>query len=301
MVVPIVGCLTRLLAAAALAGCAGADPGRLVAAPTEPSPPASDEEGSTLDPLDLIGSWLVTEADEEPGAVLRVDTDLMLWRACGVQMGQWQADDRGLFVAGMDSWTGDCSAAQRRTAWLDESTSYRTTDAGVILTGADGVARAHLVRGGRPTPHPNILPELADPPEVTDEDRSYRVRAAPAPLPDGVAPATREQLIGRWVPAEGSGLETQWPTSIVLGPDGRWRGFHGDGLAGCPSAGRWVLGSHGRLLTTIGPVPLVLCPGVSVANWFIDASRVGFAADADHVLVLFDVEGAPGGRLIRAR
>ena len=299
MIVRLVGCVSLLLAAAVLAGCGGADAGEVLSARSEPSPPGADEGQPALDPLDLIGSWLVTEADEEPGAVLRIHADIMLWRACGVQMGQWQADDGGLFVAGMDTWTGECSDAQRRTAWLDETTSYRTTDAGVLLTGADGVARAHLVPGGRPTPHRNILPELADPPEVTDEDRSYRVRAAPAPLPDGVTPATREQLIGRWIPAEGSGLEAQGPTSVVLDPDGRWRGSHGEG-PGCPSSGRWVVGSDGRLLATIGPVPLVLCPGVSVASWFLDASRAGFAA-ADDVLVLFDAEGAPAGRLTRAQ
>lgn len=77
--------------------------------------------------------------------MLRIAGDITLWRACGVQLGQWQADDGGLFVAALDAWTGACSDAQRRTDWLDESTSYRITDAGVLLTGADGVARAHLM------------------------------------------------------------------------------------------------------------------------------------------------------------
>ena len=299
MVVRVVGCLSLLLAAGVLAGCAGAYAGDRVAAPAASAPPGADEEQPALDPLDLIGSWLVTEADEEPGVVLRIAEDIMLWRACGVQLGQWEAEGGGLFVAGMDSWTGECSAAQRRTDWLDESTSYRVTAAGVLLTGADGVVRAHLVPGGRPTPHPNISPELAEPPEVTDRDRSYRVRPAPAPLPEGVLPATREQLIGRWVPAEGSGLDVHGPTYVELGADGRWHGSHGEGL-GCPSAGRWVVGSDGRLLSTTGPVPAVLCPGISVANWFRDASRAGIAAATDEVLVLFDAEGAQTGRLTRS-
>ena len=168
MVVRIVSCLLLLLAAGVLAGCAGADAGDRVAAPSEPSPPGADEERPALDPLDLIGSWLVTEADEEPGVVLRISGDIMLWRACGVQMGQWEADRGGLFVAAMDSWTGECSDAQRRTDWLDQSTSYRITDAGLLLAGADEVVRAHLVPRGHPTPHPNMSPELADPPEVTE-------------------------------------------------------------------------------------------------------------------------------------
>ena len=166
------------------------------------------------------------------------------------------------------------------------------------LAGADDVVRAHLVPGGRPAPNPNLLSEFADPPEVTDEDHTYRVRAAPAPQPDGVLAATRQQLIGHWVPAEGSGLEAQGPTSLVLGADGRWS--HGEGL-GCPSSGRWAVGSDGRLLTTIGPVPAVFCPGVSVANWFLDGSRAGFAAEAADVLVLLTPRGhKPGGSLERS-
>ncbi len=295
MAVRIVRWVSLVLAAGVLAGCSGADAGDAVAEPEKVGSPVVDEDPAALDPLGLIGSWLVTEAEEEPGVVLRIAGDIMLWRACGVQLGQWDADG-GLFVAGMDSWTGECSDTQRRTEWLEKSTSYRITDAGVLLTGGDGEPRAILVPGGRPTPHPNILPELADPPEVTDQDRRYRARAAPVPLPDGVLPATREQLIGRWVPAEGSGVDTQGPSYVQLDADGSWRGSHGEGL-GCPSSGRWVIGSDGRLLTTSGPVPLVFCPGVSVADWFQGASRAGFTAPATDVLMLFDAVGAETGRL----
>ena len=281
------------LVAAVFAGCGAADADESVTASVEAATSAPAE-----DPVDLIGSWLVTEADEEPGVVLRIAGDVTLWRACGVQLGQWDADAGGLFVAGMDSWTGECSSTQRRTKWLDRSVAYRVTDEGVWLTGADGGLMARLVPGGRPTAHPNLLPELATPPEVTDQLRRYLTRPTPAPLPAGVRPASPDQLIGRWVPADGFGEGKEGPSYVEIRADGSWQGFHGAGL-GCPSGGRWV-GSDGRLLTTIGPVPAVFCPGVSVAGWFHDASRAGVAGAAGDVLVLFDAAGAETGRLKRA-
>ena len=65
MVVRVVGFSSIVLVGGVLAGRAEGDAGGVVAAPSEPSPKALGEERPTLGPLDLIGSWLVTEADEE--------------------------------------------------------------------------------------------------------------------------------------------------------------------------------------------------------------------------------------------
>ncbi|MDG4830511.1 META domain-containing protein [Solwaraspora sp. WMMD1047] len=277
--------MTAVLVSLLLAGCAGsADDGSATATPSD-APGAADAE-----PVALIGLWAVEEAaQEEAGAVLRVaPTELSLWRDCGNLSGSWRADTGGLFVAAVYGASG-CELAEEPTpAWLREATSFRTAGEDRLLLNVQGDVLARLAPGGKPEPAPDILPEQAEPPVVTDEVR--RAFAPPAPLPADLTPLPApEALLGRWVPATGP-TGAPDPAFVELTADGSWRGSDGCNALG----GRWVAASGGPLLATSGASTLVGCDNVPIAQWLSEASQAGLDGD---VLVLVDAKGTELGRL----
>ncbi|SBT47070.1 META domain-containing protein [Micromonospora narathiwatensis] len=257
--------------------------------------------GPPQDPVALIGSWTVAEADGSAGDVLRLayDTsgDLLLFGRCGPLMGNWRADVNGLFVA--DLWGNsvpvdgrDCRAgAEIADTWLGRAAAFRVDADGPVLLDDRGGTVARLVAGAKPTPGPNLLPSLAEPPEVTDEVR--RAFAPAAALPAALNPAGRETLLGRWVSVQGRWGRSKAPY-VELRADGGWKGS--DGCNG--QSGRWAAGPGGAFLGTTGPSTLIGCDNESVGVWLARAWRAGLNGD---VLVFLDAQGKETGRLRRDR
>ncbi|MEH0933791.1 hypothetical protein [Micromonospora psammae] len=253
------------------------------------------------DPVALIGAWKVAEVDEGAGDILRLAPDthdgLLLFSRCGVLMGMWQANVNGLFVAGTSGYSashdgpGCRPGAGATPAWLRRASAFRVEGGSPVLLDDRGGPVARLLPGAKPTPGPNLLPSLAEPPVVTDEVR--RAFAPAAALPAGLTPARRDTLLGRWVPM---GVPTSSPRPerphVELRDDGEWRGS--DGCNG--EGGRWVAGPAGDLLATSGPSTLIGCDNISVGFWLSNASRAGLDGD---VLVLLDAQGGETGRLQR--
>jgi heat shock protein HslJ len=270
------------------AGCAGQDPAPGPAGPA-PSGGSPGSAGTEVDPIALIGLWSVTgAAGEKEGAVLRIASEgLSLWRDCGTLMGAWRADTGGLFVADLHSSTG-CPASNPLTpAWLSGATAYQVAGKDRVLLDGRGEPVARLLPGGKPQPNPNVAPQEAQPPVVTDEAR--RALARPAELPTGLVAPDPGALVGRWVPEDGRGSGPE-PAHLEFRADGGWAGSDGcNGLGG-----RWVAGVDGALLATNGPSTLIGCDNSPVGQWLADARRVGLDGEK---LVLVNAAGKELGRL----
>ncbi|MFU8849378.1 hypothetical protein ACNAW0_00040 [Micromonospora sp. SL1-18] len=273
-----------------------------------PAAPGSQAIASTavgtpqVDPIALIGSWTLADVDDATGDILRLasgtDDGLLLFGRCGVQMGTWRADVNGLFVADITGNTVSenargCGSGAEVVAdpWLRRAAAFRVEGDSRVLLDGQGVRVARLLPGARPTPGPNLLPEMAEPPKVTDEVR--RALAPATALPEALTPARRDTLLGRWVPADARWFRSKGPY-VELRDDGEWRGS--DGCNG--QGGRWVAGPGGALLATAGVSTLIGCDNVSVGTWLSSASRAGLDGQ---VLVLFDAAGKETGRLRRDR
>jgi hypothetical protein len=255
----------------------------------EPSVPTPTFVPSPADPLALIGSWTITEAGEQQGAILRLAAgDLTLFRACGL-MGHWRATTDGLFVAHI--FGADCgSDAIDTPAWLRRASGFRQDGKTQLLLDDKGQTVARLLPGARPSPGPHLASEMATPPVADDEAR--RILAPAASVPANLRPAVRSDLIGRWVPADGGRWNAEQPFA-EFATDGEWRGS--DGCNG--GSGRWTSGRAGALLATAGISTLIGCHGVPVPSWLGQTHRAGFDGD---VLVLLDQTGKELGRLRRA-
>ncbi len=282
----VLGCSALLLAACGLT----AAPGSSVTG----SPLAS--RAATEDPSTLVGSWLVVDAaGVESGTVLRIGEDLSLWQRCGYLMGSWRAGGVSLFTASLQGGDGACISSGRDLTppWLAAASDYAVDTSGVTLLSRDGTVVARLRRGGRPTPGPNLLPALADPPTLTPALKA--TLAPPAPLPATLTPATRAQLVGSWV-AAGAGPSTSGLVHAAAGVTFREDGSYSatDGCNG--TAGRWAADSSG-LVVTAGFSTLVGCDNVDVPGWLTKATTVGFDGA---FLVLVDKDGQELGRLAHA-
>ncbi|MGW6267022.1 META domain-containing protein [Cellulosimicrobium funkei] len=109
-----------------------------------------------------------------------------------------------------------------------------------------------------------------------------------APLPDGTAPATAGDLVGRWQP----GTDYVTDPHVVLAEDGSWTGTDGCNVAD----GTWRVGAEGRLVVTSGGHTEIGCEGEPVPYLLALSSRAGLDGD---VLVLVDHDGAELARLER--
>jgi hypothetical protein len=271
-----------------LAGCAA--PTGSAGEPAGPRP--NSAAPATADPLALIGSWTVTEAAEEPGAILRLGTgELSLFRACGYVMGNWRATTDGLFVG--HTFGGDCGSDAGPLAtpvWLRRAFGFRQDGDTQLLLDKQGETVARLLSGAQPTPGPNLAPQEAAPPVVDEAAR--RLLAPASPSPANLRPSVGSDLLGRWVPADRRGRTAKERPFAEFGSDGEWRGS--DGCNG--GFGRWMSGPAGSLLITSGPSTLMLCDGVPVPSWLAQTYRAGFDGD---VLVLVNQTGRELGRLQR--
>jgi heat shock protein HslJ len=176
-------------------------------------------------------------------------------------------------------------------AWLRSAAAFDLRASGPRLLDADGTVVARLAPGGRPTPGPDLLASLADPPTVTAEDK--RRFADPAPVPTGLQPAHRASLVGRWLPKPADDVQRPEQPMLELHADGTWTSS--DGCNGMD--GRWTTGDGGRVLATAGGTTQAGCTNVNVAESFITASRAAFDGT---VLVLLDASGTEIRRLVRA-
>ncbi|MCW3814081.1 META domain-containing protein [Micromonospora sp. DR5-3] len=241
----------------------------------------------------LLGNWTLAGVAEEPRGILRLAPDqIQLFGRCGILVGSWRADAGGFFVAGMFGSTGaeggrGCdSAPGQNPQWLNRVTSYQLEGETPLLLDADGAVVARLLPGATPTPGPYLAASEVGPPEITDE---VRRRFAPAAaLPATLTPATRDRLVGKWVPVSGPRR-----AYVEFKADGEWRGS--DGCNG--QAGRWVVDPAGAFLATTGPSTLIGCDGVPVGAWLSSSWRAGLDGKT---LVLLDAQAKEAGRLRRA-
>lgn len=291
---PIVTLMTALMVGTGLASCASLPGGGDEPAPGDgPDGPRSTEPAVTadpVDPVDLVNLWRVSGADgEAPDTWIRLDAGAYdLWRECGYVSGHWTATADGLFVAASpESTSGPCGEPWPIIDWLTAARAIEQTDEGWTLLAADGTPVASLTVDGAPTPHPDALESYAQPPEVTPEVRAWFTE--PGPLPAGLAPPTREHLLGRWVPESGA---AESDSHLLVDEDGTYSAS--DGCNG--SGGAWALGGAGRVLATSGLSTAIGCDGQPVGMWFASAVRAGLDGD---VLVLLDRDGSELGRLTR--
>ncbi|MCL2787067.1 MAG: hypothetical protein FWD59_00965 [Micrococcales bacterium] len=259
-------------------------------APLDVDPPAVDDAPGS-DPIGLVNIWRVSTDSEEPDTWLRLDHfSYQLWRTCGFLEGGWYADDQSFFASEPHSWSGACGKdGESQTApWLSSIASYEPTEDGWRLMAADGAELATLTVDGAPPPDRNSADFFREPPEITDELRDWL--AKPVPLPDGLEPATAEQLLGRWVPVE------QFTTEpfLTFNADGTWEGS--DGCNG--SGGAWrLVGDEGKIFSTSGIETLIGCEGVSTSYWLYRSTRAGLD---NGTLVLLDQHAEELGRLTRS-
>ncbi|UKJ62924.1 META domain-containing protein [Cellulosimicrobium cellulans] len=114
--------------------------------------------------------------------------------------------------------------------------------------------------------------------------------AAPEPalVPDGTAPATAADMVGRWQP----GTDYATDPHVVLAEDGSWTGTDGCN----DSAGSWLVEAEGRLVVTSGGHTEIGCEGEPVPDFLARSARAGLDGG---VLVLVDHDGAELARLDR--
>jgi hypothetical protein len=259
------------------------------------------------DPLAPWGAWRIEgAAGEEPGAVLQLGAAwppvrglelhghaLMLWRHCGHFRGGWKANSAGMFVGTVSTGSAKCpnrdDPAHWTPDWLRRAVGYRLDTGGPVLLDADGDIVARLLAGGRPTPGPDIMPEMAEPPVLDDDTRRELTKPEGAP-PAGLVPATPAQLHGRWVPAGGTGPDHATNGFLEVSADGSWRTSRCD-----PGAGRWIGDESGRVLAVSSGVAQLMCSNAA-AGWLTEASYASFDGQ---ILVLQDSGGHELGRLAR--
>lgn len=271
-----------------LVGCAGGGVpqgvGLLPSGPAQP-PGASG-------PISLVGLWTVTEAGEEPGAVLRIAPrkQLSLWRSCGRLTGGW-VGAQDVFLGELTGSSGTCFPAggvppDVTPSWLLRATGYRSQGADKVLVDRSETLVARLVPGGTPRVGADVAASEAEPPVITDEDRADLMRIADMP-----ARLTRIEptlVVGRWVPLTGAG-----EAFVEFHANGTWAGS--DGCTGY--RGRWTANSS-SMLTTGGASALKACGSTPVPAWLADTAIAGLD---NSVLVLLNATGVEVARLKPAR
>jgi hypothetical protein len=288
-----------VLSAALLAGCAGQTPAAAPGAASAPPAATSAAGTAKADPVALIGLWKLSVEGGPQDAVLRVgaDDDLGLFLPCLALMGGWRADDAGLFLSYLDSYTSKdggpaCASAdvptpgpQIQPDWLARVAGYRIDGAERLLLDESGATVARLRPGARPVSRSDMADVITGVPVVTGETRK---RLAPAaPLPSGLTAATTPALLGKWWPKDRT---TKAYAEFQAG--GRWQGS--DGCNG--TGGSWVTGPGGSLLAVAGPSTLIGCANVPIGSWLNFGRRAGFDGET---LVLLDIDGKELGRLNR--
>ena len=227
--------------------------------------------------------------------------DVVVWRLCSPgaatygqdDEGVWDADWAGLFIVKMDSTDGGCpndSSTLPWPKWLTRAAGYRVDGSDRLLLDRSGRVIARLV------PLTALSGVRADGPPATDPVATRAMIASFAPtagLPAGLLPATRSQLVGRWVPV--GYLDRPEQPYLFLDPKG---GVTSTGGCGGNGWGPWIAGPGGAILALQDNSSLVYCPPSPTpfpGSWLTLATRAGF----DHgVLVLVDAHAHTVGRLV---
>jgi len=261
-----------------MSGCAGpvVDAGSL------------DDGAQTVDPIELIGVWRVTNAAHEGDSTwLRLADDLMLWNDCGVAGGSWTARNDAFLAEINSGHSGDCAFGSEFPAdWLTGATGYGYIDGQLALLDAEGERLATLTIDGNPPTSENYLDEFTEQPDI-DEVREYIVSEV-EPLPADALPV--QSLVGKWIPTDATGNTDPF---LEFLPNGSYSGSDGCNGVG----GRWVAGSNGALLATSGASTMMGCDGSSVPHSISMATTVGMVGDE---LTLYDADGAVLGALVAA-
>lgn len=283
------GMVAVSLLAMALAGCASGDE-RSVPPGAAVSPGASASTAATEQPdaTGLVGLWRVSDAaGEGVDTWLRLDgVEATLWRDCGYLFGSWAAGE-GAFLAELIGGHMACAEGGGipRLDWLDAAASFERDGDGWMLRADDGEVVARLHVDGAPPHHPDISTEFNEAPNT--EGVSFPRLSTPS-LPEGLLPATSDELAGRWV----SATDPHPEPNLEVEADGSWSASDGCNV----TAGRWAAPDPGALLTTSGGSTLIGCEGSSDPSSFAEARAAGFDGDE---LVLVDPAGDEIGRLVR--
>jgi heat shock protein HslJ len=252
-----------------------------------PGPPGGPPPGasSDADPEALLGVWAVSGTGERGEVRLRLGArEFEAVLTCGRLVGDWKANAAGQFVADVGEFQCDSGAPTGPApGWLARAAGFRIEADGAVLLDASGSVLARL------SPRPD-----SDVPAVVPDDAAavaaFRAASAiPAPLPDGLTPATAQRLVGRWLPVK---PRSDNPREAYLGinADGSWEGSDGcNGLGG-----RWIGGPDGLVMATMGVMTLIGCNNDQTAEAFPLARRAGFDGD---VLVLVSAAGSEMARL----
>lgn len=270
-------CLTVCAALVLLTACGSAEQ-----ATDSLQPEPVDDE--TPEPVELVGLWTVEGAGEDGTLRLDGDRGVALFRDCGLIYGQWDANTDGLFLGEASAWGGGCGQDRPTPAWLHAAAAHRPDGEGHVLLDEAGEPVARLVPGEVPTVPPTVLESVAQPPEVSEETR--RGLQQGVPLPDGLAAADSEALVGRWVPLD---APADSEAHAKFDPGGAWSGSDGCNELG----GRWRSGTDGALLATGRGSTDIGCENIPVESRLTRAARAGFDGE---VLVLIDRQGAVLGR-----
>lgn len=268
--------------AGAPAGDGGATDGSADGAETEPLPPS-----------ELVGLWRVDAESEDDETWLQVGSpssahDVTLWRECGWMSGSWLAGAGSLLVS-LHSGSEDCvgDATDLEVDWLLATRGSAADGEGRLLLDAAGDVLATLTIDGEPPSHPDISDDYRTQPDLTEEE-SAALDARPEPLPDGLEPASAEEVLGRWVPTENYDTEP----FIELLEDATWTGSDGcNGLGG-----RWLLDAESALLATSGPQTLIGCEGENLGSVLVDAAWL--VVDGD-TLTFYGPDGTEVGQAVR--
>jgi hypothetical protein len=241
-------------------------------------PAAGPAAAAELRPSQLVGTWSVRATGVDPAQVLLMRPgSLEIPYADGRchSIGSWEADRSGVFLGNV--WGGQGSGcATAAHPWLEAAAAYAVDGERRQLLDLDGAVLAVLVPEG---PRPKVRPAER---EALDRDS--------VPPPPGMLPATRELLIGRWMP-----VRPAHRTYLQLHASGDWEG--GQGCTG--GDGRWGIGPGGSLVTSgPGAMNLVYCPNPPVVVWFAEARWAGFLGP---MLVLVDADGKVLGHLVPDR
>ncbi|WP_396643379.1 hypothetical protein [Microbacterium sp.] len=278
--------LLLLVVAGVLVGCTSSDAS--TSASAEPTASASPEPTATVtgaDPLDLIGTWRISEADgETPGTVVRIGLGgLEIWRSCGDVVGSWVADHTQMRAV-VSGYSQTCDPLPPLT-WIDDTASYELTAESATLRSGDGGVLAVLIADdAAESPDRVTLGHFST--EIDDRARDHF--AGIVSWPAGLEPAEPGELLGEWVPQGDFAADPH----VVFSEAGHWSGT--DGCNG--GGGRWIVSAGGSFDSTSGASTLVGCDGAPVPSWVMTARGAGMDGDE---LVLLDISGQELGRLIR--
>jgi hypothetical protein len=159
------------------------------------------------------------------------------------------------------------------------------------LLAPDGTVVARLRPGGKPRPVTDLIGTLQQPPTL-DPATVEKLRSVPQALPPRMTPATDRTIVGTWTPTPSQTSPSGKRPFLEFDADGGWKSY--DGCNG--GGGRWVLGSAGEFLTTMGATAGVGCAGPVTDIRVADVRR---AAVTDGVLTLYGADGKLIARLTR--